>query len=92
VLRLKLREQMADSHVVATRVARCTVFFCLQVLLHCHDVLGSTLIQVGLTTVPMNVWCTIGGQQRYILPSVIRLVSPQAGEAKDKQTQIPTEL
>jgi hypothetical protein len=31
------------------------------------------------------VWCSNGGQQRYILPSVIRLVSPQAGDAKDKQ-------
>jgi len=64
----------------------------MQVLFHYHDVLGSTLIQVGLTTVPMNVWYTNGGQQRYILPSAIRLVSPQAGEAKKKQNQIPMEL
>jgi len=33
-----------------------------------------------------------GGQQRYILPTVIRLVSPQAGEAKDEQNQIPTHI
>ena len=90
--RLKMRVQTADSHVLVTCLARCTVFFCLQVLLKCHDVLGSTPMQVSLTTVPVNVWCSNGGQQRYILPSVIRLVSPQAGEAKNEQNQIPTEM
>jgi len=57
---------------------RCQVYsiFRSQVLLHCHDVLGSTPNQVGFTTVPVNVWCSNGGQQPYILLSVIRFVSP----------------
>jgi hypothetical protein len=73
VPRLKMRVQIADSHVVAMHVARCKVFFALQLLLQYHDVLRSTLIQIGPMTVPVNVQCSNGGQQRYILPSVIRL-------------------
>jgi len=72
--------QSRGGHVRCT----CTVFFARK-LLHCHDVLGSVLIQMGFTTMPVNVWCSNGGQQPYILPSVIRLVPPQAGEAKNEQ-------